>query len=470
METLSSYLTERDKQIQLPENSEVRRIQHGIERVMKVITESVKTKDSRLIGKIIPVGSFYSDLKIGLPDEFDFIYELQTLEEGIDFELMPSGFKGTRNLWRTPNGDPGKRKVLLKNPAMYSLDFDELNPDEWLHRVGRGRELHDHEYVLHPVGVKNSFYNAISEALKELNQSKLPKYLSVDMSEECTFFYGPAITLFFKWNGRFYKNLSISVDLTVALKAMEWESQFDFMRSNNVAPDSFLRKILIEEISQHGYHLVPSISDRGHIQWKISTSFLETRALARFPRNSAIKQVIRVIKTVKDEHLKYRPNLDLMRDQSVANVLKFLRFYVPHDYDDNHHHLVSSYLIKTSVFTLCAFATLSEWQKASLSGLFMLTLVFLCRTIANGTLMNFFISSQKLKIPEHGDILPGFHRIFHEIDDKLRENKIFPADTVTEYDLDKLDREPFSNHAVFTIFHIAMKQLDENFGNLWTPE
>ena len=100
----------------------------------------------------------------------------------------------------------------------------------------------------------------------------------------------------------------------------------------------------------------------------------------------------------------------------------------------------------------------------------MLTLVFLCKTIANGTLMNFFISSQKLKIPEHGDILPGFHRIFHEIDDKLRENKIFPADTVTEYDLDKLDREPFSNHAVFTIFHIAMKHLDENFGNLWTPE
>ena len=99
METLSSYLTERDKQIQLPENSEVRRIQHGIENVMKVITESVKTKDSRLIGKIIPVGSFYSDLKIGLPDEFDFIYELQKLEEGIDFELMPSGFKGTRNLW-----------------------------------------------------------------------------------------------------------------------------------------------------------------------------------------------------------------------------------------------------------------------------------------------------------------------------------------------------------------------------------
>lgn len=61
---------------------------------MKVIIEFVKIKDFRLIGKIILVGSFYFDFKIGLLDEFDFIYELQIFEEGIDFELMLFGFKG----------------------------------------------------------------------------------------------------------------------------------------------------------------------------------------------------------------------------------------------------------------------------------------------------------------------------------------------------------------------------------------
>lgn len=68
------------------------------------------------------------------------------------------------------------------------------------------------------------------------------------MFEECIFFYGFVIIFFFKWNGRFYKNLSIFVDLIVVFKVMEWEFQFDFMRLNNVVLDSFLRKILIEEI------------------------------------------------------------------------------------------------------------------------------------------------------------------------------------------------------------------------------
>lgn len=52
---------------------------------------------------------------------------------------------------------------------MYLFDFDELNFDEWLYRVGRGRELYDYEYVLYLVGVKNLFYNVILEVLKELN-------------------------------------------------------------------------------------------------------------------------------------------------------------------------------------------------------------------------------------------------------------------------------------------------------------
>jgi hypothetical protein len=181
---------------------------------------------------------------------------------------------------------------------------------------------------------------AISDVVREMDQSKLQRYLTIDMSEECTFFHGPAITLFFKWNGRFYKNLSISVDLAVAVKAMKCESHFDFLRPNYMAPaDSCLRKILIEEISQNGYHLVPNISDRGHIQWKISTSFLETRVLARFPRNSTIKQLIRIVKSVKDEHLKCRPTLDLIKVKSAANVIKFHRFYFGEDYDEKFHHL-----------------------------------------------------------------------------------------------------------------------------------
>ncbi|XP_020901891.1 uncharacterized protein LOC110240421 [Exaiptasia diaphana] len=469
MDTLSSYLTDRDIQTQLPENSEVRRIQHGIENALKVIMDSVQAKDSRLVGKLIPVGSYYSELKIGLPDEFDFIYELQTLEEERDFEVMPSGFKGSKNLWRTPKGDPGKRKIFVKNPSKYSLNFDDSDPAEWVYRVGARNGLNNHECVLHPVGVKNSLHFAILDVLREMDHSKLHRYLTVDISEECTFIYGPAITLFFNWNGRFYKNLSISVDLTVAVKAMKWESHFDFSRPHYMAPDSCLKYILFEEISQNGYHLVPNISDRGHIQWKISTSFLETRVLARFPKNSTIKRLIRVVKSVKDQHLKLAPNLDLMKDQSIANTIRFYSFYFGEDYNESFHHLVSSYIIKTSVFSLCGYASFLEWKKTPLSKLYLLILVFMYKAIHDGNLRNFFISSQKLKIPALCDILPGFYNCFHEADDKIRENNaVLPADaTSITSGFHQLEREPFDNDAALTIFQITKEHIDEHFNDLW---
>lgn len=154
MDNLSQYLVDIDNEVKLPKKSEVFRIQHAVEQVLKTIFDTVQRDDPRLMGTILPVGSYYiySDLKINTPDEFDFLYELQTLEENVNFVVRPSGFWGSRNLWRTPKGDAGKRKIHVTNPPASLFRENDPHNEIWLHRVGTDTEGHG-EYILHPVHV-----------------------------------------------------------------------------------------------------------------------------------------------------------------------------------------------------------------------------------------------------------------------------------------------------------------------------
>lgn len=52
----------------------------------------------------------------------------------------------------------------------------------------------------------------------------------------------------------------------------------DCLQPGKINNQSCLKNNLIhKEICQHGYHFGPFISDRGHIQWRISTSYLEAQ-------------------------------------------------------------------------------------------------------------------------------------------------------------------------------------------------
>ncbi|XP_032228885.1 uncharacterized protein LOC116612350 [Nematostella vectensis] len=458
MDELSNYLTERDRESKLDNNGEVRRIQYAIESVLKDITKSVQERDHRFAGTLIPVGSFYSDLKIGLPGEFDFIYELSTLEEGKDFEVMPSGFRGTRNLWRTAEGDPGKKKIFLKNPKQFFRGCEDASLI-WIHKTWTN------EFVLDPIAVKNSFFSIIGDVVESIHPSNLPRYLTFsNVGTTIDFVFGPAITLFFNWSGRAYPNLTISVDMTIAIKAMKWRSHFDFLSDKSIVPDSFMRKILLKGIRRHGYHLVPNTSGNRNL-WKLSTSFLETRFFMRFPKDAKIKQFIRVMKCVKCDHLKNKWSLDLMKIKELADIVRAMETFLRPEEPDEFHHLVSSYLVKTSAFTVCAGATSTEWKRASLAALYLVTLCCLYNTIKRRTLSNFFISRQKLNAPVCGEVIPGFHVIFQDIWDVISKHRKGGVDMST---LKKED--VFNPETVLALFEITKDEIDLYFSSVWNSE
>lgn len=64
MDKISQILLDLHDKVKLPDNNEVSRIHHSIKHALKTILDN----DPRLTGKLLPVGSYYSDLKINIPD------------------------------------------------------------------------------------------------------------------------------------------------------------------------------------------------------------------------------------------------------------------------------------------------------------------------------------------------------------------------------------------------------------------
>lgn len=232
--SLSKELITSDVDIKVSRCLEVRRIQKQIESLVQHILDKVHEEDWRFKSKLLKVGSFYDKLKIGLPDEFDFLTELQNFVEHENFEVRPSGFKGTRNLWRTPPGHPALKKIQVLDENFKSINTDQEN-DNWFCRVGTKSY---EEYILDGVKVKNGFYYLVVQTVKNLNEGRWSRFLAVE--EEPTFMFGPAVTLQLLWNGRKFKNLKISVDLTVCITAKSLLADFDIFERIN--PESHITR------------------------------------------------------------------------------------------------------------------------------------------------------------------------------------------------------------------------------------
>jgi hypothetical protein len=150
----------------------------------------------------------------------------------------------------------------------------------------------------------------------------------------------------------------------------------------------------------------------------------------------------------------------------LANAVRFYNFYSGEDYDEEYRNLVSSYLIKNVVFQLCGYSTSSEWSRTSLSILYVLTLATLYRGIAAGNCRNFFISKQKLNVPPHSDILPGFFKIFSDT------NKHFTALDPVHVPLnwEELYANPFNTRVARSFYGTVRDIVESNYHFLWNED
>ncbi|XP_068731506.1 cyclic GMP-AMP synthase-like receptor [Montipora capricornis] len=265
-----------EEKARFEDESEAELIREKLEQFVTNILAEVEKRDKRFQSTLIESGSVYEGTKVCQPDEFDFMIRIDSLTDKPLFRPCDKG-EGYAKLfldeqeWEEFKDDEG-----FFNPHMLSRFFKKLV----------NASLGDAEL---PEGL------AFQQVREEMYGTWWPVYSEIlgnaGGQESSSVMYsethGPATTLRIYWQGgKSYRNLAVSVDLTLTLDYQESKLPIELTKlSQNVNP--ILQKC--------GFHVVPA----GFDSWRISFSMAEKEILASSP--DGFKTCYRVLKVMRDE-------------------------------------------------------------------------------------------------------------------------------------------------------------------------
>lgn len=204
---------------------------------------------------------------------------------------------------------------------------------------------------------------------------------------------GPSVTLVLTWNGRRYRKLDISIDITPAIKFHHWPQWTDLTLTNeskcnlrgltNVgALKESYTKTLKDKVTKLGFHVVP-VSQL----WRASFSVVEMNILKTFSPDSNRLTCYRCAKYFRDQH------------EGDSSVL-------------------TSYILKTAfLFELEKFPEDKFWSNEDLFARLHGMMKHLLSEAKEEVLGSYFISSFSIGKGQMEDIIP--HAIQRILDDLL---------------------------------------------------
>ncbi|XP_068712037.1 cyclic GMP-AMP synthase-like receptor [Montipora foliosa] len=258
--------------------SEAKLIREKLERLVINVLSLVEKRDKRFQSSLIKSGSVYEGVKVGKPDEFDFMIRLNLLTDKASFHPCDKG-EGYVKLdldeydWREFKDEEG-----FFNPNLLCRHFKKL-----VNESSSDAEVPD---GLRIQRVRREYFDGswgpvFSDLLGNSSGQENPS--GVMYSET----HGPATTLYIDWEGgESYRGLKIGVDLTLSL---EYPSSKLPVQLAKLPPevDMILQK--------SGFHVVPA----GFDVWRISFSMVEQEVLYTSPEG--FKACYRVLKIVRDD-------------------------------------------------------------------------------------------------------------------------------------------------------------------------
>ena len=258
--------------------SEAELIREKLERLVNNILSLVEKRDKRFQSTLIKSGSVYEGVKVGKPDEFDFMIRLNSLTDKASFHRCHKG-EGYVKLeldehdWKEFKDEEG-----FFNPNLLCRHFKKLvNESLSDAEVPDGLRIQRASREL----LEGSWGPVFSDMLG--NSSGQENSSGVMYSET----HGPATTLYIEWEGgENYQGLNISVDLTLSLEYPS--SKLPVQLANlPLEVDVILQK--------SGFHVVPT----GFDVWRISFSMAEKEVLYTSPEG--FKACYRILKIVRDD-------------------------------------------------------------------------------------------------------------------------------------------------------------------------
>ena len=260
------------------EHQEVKEIEETVRNLVQEITESIAEKDPLFTNTVLKSGSFYEDLKVEGPNEFDFMICLE--------ELSKPGVCAIRTIPLRPVQDPGYVHVEIQDP---------VSRKRWKRYTSKKKEN-----FLKPKTLLEKFKDLVDQVLtekKELFYEKLAKTFEAELRKI-------PVTLKLTWNGAEYKNYEISVDLVVCIRMNGWPEDSNVKDRCKRSHPGYE---MIRKATQGGYHLIAScIGEAGKPRpcWRLSFSRAEGILLRQLCKNSSLvhKAAVKILKVVRKKN------------------------------------------------------------------------------------------------------------------------------------------------------------------------
>ena len=355
------------------QHPEEKRIRKGVEYVTEQLVYEIHKADDRFDLEILRSGSYYEGLKISVPNEFDFMLQSKELTDAFrtsNAKIRPSGFRGSKNLWRTPRGSTAFKKIQLLEAGLI---------DRWKDLLSKINTNNRPEYLLDAADIKIHLCKLVDNAIRKIS---LPRLFDIGCHPS---FNAASIAIGLIWNGRHFKDFKVSFDLTFCIHVDTWLEESDIPSRLPVSHTLFAA--LSDITANIGYHLIPVVKANGQSLWRISTSVAESALLDSVKNDDSCKALIRICKYQRDAI--YSEKHGLISMQTEAD---------DYDWAARSPYLMSTYVIKNIVFKLME-KTDSELAKTeSLAHRYIDYLFELHDCLKKGYVENFFLPAHKISV------------------------------------------------------------------------
>ena len=261
------------------EHEEVKEIEERIRSLVDEVSKYIGREDPLFKNFVIPSGSWYEDLKVEGPDEFDFMLCLE--------QLSKPGVCVVKDIPLRPVADPGYVDVQVASESVRSV----YRSEKYISNRGNLKS----EVLL------RRFQELIDRTLKRRkrrSREKIAEGVQVELRKI-------PVTFKVRWNGDKYRNYEVAVDLTLCIKLSgEWPAASDISRRLSRGHPGYKA---FQEAVRAGYHLVAStIGESGKHRpcWRLSFSVAEGIVLKSIFKNPRLvhKVTLKVLKVLRKKH------------------------------------------------------------------------------------------------------------------------------------------------------------------------
>lgn len=327
---------------------EAEEIRHDVESMMALVCDNLKTYRMFRNCTILKTGSTYEGVKIGKPDEFDFMIVLPALAD--DRVLQFSQDKYFQ--WHLAQYE------VLDKEFFGDLLTQNVNDDE----PETEEEDNDDEFM---AKVRQKVKNNITEQLK--NGQVLPagwEFIEIPTLDAYTL-PRMAVTPVLKWTGKELKNLYISIDISFAIplkKAPLWTfgRQLFIPGCHNLsAREKGGNEMLLPDCDRVSYVLI-----RDSKCCRFSFSCQEQEIMNSFDVLAGEKRTFRLVKFLRESLMDQTFDADLQQLKSPISTywLKTIMFYLLKKHENNpyawdHGHIGSRVLEIFQVLHYCLISS-----------------------------------------------------------------------------------------------------------------